>query len=270
MANDSNTEQQKGLQSVVTALAVLEALARDGLEHSVSNLSRDLAISKAGIYRVLVTLRDRGYVRQNPRNDRYALTLKCWRLGMAAKEKFDLVPIAQPYIEELSQQVREAINLAVYEHGEAIYLSQHRSPQPIGVQTIPGGGGPAHCVATGKVLLAYQAPSVVENLIGQGLTRYTELTHTTREDLLHEIDDIREKGYAINRGEWRAQVCGVAAPIRDQSGDVIAAIGACGPIQNFSPGNVQHIILRVVATARVISEQTGFDAASLDGRVVAR
>src|SRR5919202_1398121 len=90
------------------------------------------------------------------------------------------------------------------------------------------------------------------------LTKYTDLTHASGESLRAELERIRSNGYAINRGEWRSQVCGVAAPIWDHEGRVVASVGACGPIQHFSPGYVQHMIECVVATARAISEQLGW------------
>ena len=262
MGQGSEMVGPKPLRSVESALAVLEALGDGGAEHSVTDLSRSLGMSKAAVYRALVTLRTCGYVRQNPSTDRYALTLKCRRLAMAAQEQFSFAPLAQPYLERLCAEVREAINLAVYEDGQAVYIAQVQSPQPIGVLPTPGGGGPAHCVATGKVLLAYQPDEVIEHVIARGLTKYTELTHATGESLRAELEQIRSNGYAINRGEWRSQVCGVAAPIRDHEGRVVASVGACGPIQHFSPGNVQHMIECVVATARAISEQLGWNPKS--------
>ena len=86
MGGGSEMAGPKPLRSVESALAVLEALGDGGAEHSVTDLSRSLGMSKAAVYRALVTLRTCGYVRQNPSTDRYALTLKCRRLAMAAHD----------------------------------------------------------------------------------------------------------------------------------------------------------------------------------------
>src|SRR5205085_6796695 len=103
----------KPLRSVESALAVLEALGDGGAEHSVTDLSRSLGMSKAAVYRALVTLRTCGYVRQNPSTDRYALTLKCWRLAMAAQEQFRFAPLAPPYLGRPCAEVRRGVNRAV-------------------------------------------------------------------------------------------------------------------------------------------------------------
>jgi DNA-binding IclR family transcriptional regulator len=92
----------------------------------------------------------------------------------------------------------------------------------------------------------------------RGLERYTSRTCTDRRRFVAELETIRERGYAVNRGEWRSEVGGVAAPLRDHDGSVIAALGACGPVDDFSEKKSAYIVERVVAVAAEISVQLGW------------
>lgn len=190
------SEFPKTLRSVETALAVLTALAEGDAEHSVSELGRRLGISKAGVYRALITLQKSGFVRQNERTDNYALTLKCWSIGVVAREHFALGPLVDPYLLRLRDDVRAMIYVAAYEDGKAVYVAQIQTSQAIGVLNMVGRVAPAHCVSTGKVLLAHVSSEQLNAVLERGLEKYTARTCVERSRLLDELEMIRERGYA--------------------------------------------------------------------------
>ena len=222
------------LRSLNSSLDVLEALSEAGPNVGVSELSRTLGLSKATVHVILTNLCARGYVVKDPATARYGLGLKAWEVGTVAIGSLELPAIARPQLQALADRTGETSHLAVYARGEALYLDKVASLNPVQAYTRIGGRAPAHCVATGKALLAHQSPAEIDRLCGLGLHQFTPLTITTASRLRDELEAIRSTGVAINRGEWRQEVVGVAAVIRDHRGEVIAAVGLSGPSYRFS------------------------------------
>jgi DNA-binding IclR family transcriptional regulator len=112
-------------------------------------------------------------------------------------------------------------------------------------------------VATGKALLAYADDAVRESLISRGLTQYTPLTHVEPDDFLQDMARIRALGCAVNTGEWRTEVRGVAAPVFDASGRAAAAIGVCSPASRMPDARLGEACALVVEVASRLSAHLG-------------
>jgi len=222
------------LRSLNSSLDVLEAVSEAGPNVGVSELSRTLGLSKATVHVILANLCQRGYVIKDPVTARYRPGLKAWEVGMVAIDSLELPAIARPQLQQLADRTGETSHLAVYSEGEVLYLAKVASLNPVQAYTRVGGRAPAYCVATGKALLAYESAPELDRLCATGLHPYTPLTITTAEGLREELAAVRSLGVAINRGEWRQEVIGVAAPIRDHHGEVVAAVGLSGPAYRFS------------------------------------
>jgi DNA-binding IclR family transcriptional regulator len=110
----------------------------------------------------------------------------------------------------------------------------------------------------GKVLLAYQPAEIVQQVIDNGLKRFTENTITDADALRAELATIRQKGFAIDDEEIEPGLRCVAAPIRDHSGHVTAAISVAAPIQRMTKKNVQTTVPSVVSAAEAISRRLGY------------
>jgi DNA-binding IclR family transcriptional regulator len=245
------------LKSLDVSLQVLEALDAGVPERGISDLARDLGISKAAIYRILSTFARRGYVAQNPATSRYAIGPRLRRFSHVASGKLDLLSVARPFMLELRDVTLDTVHLAVLEGGEAVYIAKVDGLHPVQVTSRIGARCPAHCVATGKALLAHTDATVLDQLLGFGLTRYTALTHADPDDFRQELIRIRERGCAINTGEWRTEVRGVAAPIFDGSGCVLAAVGVCSPAPRMPDSRLPEVCASVMDAANRLSTQLG-------------
>ncbi|MFT4041194.1 MAG: IclR family transcriptional regulator, partial [Thermomicrobiales bacterium] len=209
------------LKSLDTVLDVLEAL--DGApELGVSELARRVGISKAAAHRILTTLARRDYVIQNAATTQYAIGPRLRRFSHIAHEGVDVLTAARPFMIELRNATGDQVHLATLEGHESVYIAKEDGLHPVQVISRVGARNPAHCVATGKALLAYASPAALGQVIAAGLPRYTPLTHASEADLRAELASIRETGCSINRGEWRSEVRGIAAPVFDSSGRVVA------------------------------------------------
>jgi len=138
-----------------------------------------------------------------------------------------------------------------------IYLDKIESSEPVRAYTTVGGRAPAYAVATGKALLAWQRPELIE-AVATGLKRHTATTLADRVLLGLELARIREQGFAVNLGEWRESVGGIAAPIRSADGRVDAAIGISGPRQRITPERIATFATLVIRAAAEISLRLGY------------
>ena len=251
------------LRSLNSSLDVLEALAAAATSLGVSELSRKVGLSKATVHAILGNLCARGYVNKDAATARYGLGLKAWEVGVVAIDSVELPGIARPQLQLLADRSGETSHLAIYAQGEALYLDKVASLNPVQAYTRIGGRAPAHCVATGKVLLAHQPAAEIERVCLLGLQRFTPLTITTPANLLEELRGIRASEIGINRGEWRQEVVGVAAPIRDHRGEVVAAIGLSGPAYRFSIDRAQALAPDVRLAAAEVSAGLGHGSRKL-------
>lgn len=245
----------------VNGLALLEALARAGEPCGVSDLARQLALTKSNVHRLLQTLGERGYVRNLDASGRYAVTLKLWELGVEVLDKLDVKRVAIEPMKRLVQLSGETVHLSILDHGDVVYIDKVDSPQPVRAYSKIGGRAPAYCVATGKALLAHATAEVVDEVM-RHLQAHTAATIVKPADLRAELKRVVEAGYAVNKGEWREGVCGVAAPIRDARGCVIAAIGISGPVDRLKARTLKQLAPDVVSAARAISSGLGWPAGS--------
>jgi DNA-binding IclR family transcriptional regulator len=160
-------------------------------------------------------------------------------------------------MEGLRDRTREAVHLAVLDADAAVYASKVEGLKPVQVVSSIGDRCPAHCVATGKVLLAFADERYVEGLIYRGLTRYNERTYASAKPLQEELRKIRRNGYAVNRGEWREEVRGLAAPITDGSQQVVASMGVCAPSSRLDDETIISLVPLVVEAAKKLSALLG-------------
>jgi DNA-binding IclR family transcriptional regulator len=219
-------------KTVVKGLSVLEALARSKGPRGVSDLARELGLLKSNVHRLLETLSERGYVRRTDGAGQYMLTLKLWQLGAGLIDQLDIRKLALPYLRELRNKTGETARLSILSGDQALCVEQIESEHPVRVQTQVGGVLLLYSSSTGKAILAFQKPAFIDR-IARMLEPLTSHTISTKSALRAELEQVRKDGFAINRGEARIEVRGVAAPIYDRVGKVTAALGVSGPAERL-------------------------------------
>jgi IclR family KDG regulon transcriptional repressor len=242
-------------KTLLKGLEVLEALARSESSRGVTDLARELGLTKSNVHRTLQTLCSAGYVRKEAGPGGYECTMKVPKLAAAILARIDIKRVAEPFMQVLAASTQETVHLSVLDGTDVFYVHKIDSPQPVRAYSEISGRAPAYCVATGKALLAFQEPEYLQRF-GR-LTPYTPRTLTTQEALRHELQQVREQGYAINRGEWRATVGGLAAPVFDASAQAVAAIGLSGPTERLRPAKLKTFVPDVMRAAAKISQALG-------------
>jgi IclR family transcriptional regulator, KDG regulon repressor len=250
-------EKAQILKSLDVALRVLELFSGERPERGVTDIAAEIRVSKASIYRVLATLERRRFVVQNPSSGRYRLGPRLGQIGQLSLAGMNLPVEARPFMEELRDFTGEEVHLAVLDGDEAIYIAKVEGMQPVQVVSRIGDRSPAHCVSTGKVLLAHAGERFVGKVLEGGLICYTDRTHAAPSSLFGELEDIRRKGYAVNWGEWRTEVRGVASPVLDGTHQVVASVGICSPASRLDERAVEEYAPKVVEVAARLSTHLG-------------
>lgn len=249
-----NNTLSKGLQ-------ILELLAQDRTGFGTRAIARKLGLGPSGAHRLLTTLLECGYVTQDPDTKRYALTLKLWTLGSRLVAKWDIKEIGAPHLRELADQTAETVHLSVLEDCDVLYVDKIDSRHPVRAYTQVGGRAPAHCVATGKALLAFTR-GAEERLADKALTPSTEHTIVSHDALGKELAQIRRRGYALNFGEWRESVRGLAAPVYDSDEQVVCAVGISGPADRLLTQRLKEFAPIVRRVAQNMSFDMGMPVTS--------
>ena len=248
------------VQSVDRTLDVLEALASRRAATGISELSQLVGLHVSTVHRLLATLVDRGYVRQDPESSRYHLGSRVFTLSSAADVHLDLRLVARPYLERLMRGSGETANLVTLGDGEVVYLDQVASMHLVKMFTAPGMRAPLYCTGTGKAMLAHALPDVVENALAGPFSRRTPKTLVTRETLEPQLARIRKLGYSLDDEEMEEGVRCVAVAIFDRRRQVVGAISVSGPTTRVTPERVDRLAPLVVSLADELSHQLGYES----------
>ena len=257
--NDTNVAK-----AVVKTMMIIELLSKEG-EFGVTELTSRLnegnsgpRIHKSTVHRFLSSLKELGFVRQDPQSEHYRLTLKIFEIGTAVLERFELWREASSIIKQIAHEMRETVHLASLEGTNLVYIAKIESMQSLRVsmQSMIGERVRMYCTGLGKTLLAYLSPArVTEILADEEMIKFTEHTITTRKDLDLDLALIRKRGYGIDNEEHEIGVRCVAAPVRNNTGDVIAAISVSMPSVRLIESDIPKYAEIVVNAANKISAQ---------------
>ena len=249
---------RRHLHSLNMSLDVVELLASSHVPLSLGDIAAKLELSKAAVHGVLSNLEARRYVERTPDRQGYRLGHRLWELGLVASESIELPKVAHRYLEQLVELSSESSQLAEYcAPGEVVYLDRVDSPNPVRANIHVGRRAPAYCVATGRALLAFQPKSEIDRVCDGPLQSFTKKTIVKPAKLRRELDLVRQRGYAINHGEYRGEIVGIAAPIRDHQGNVIAALSVSGPEYRFTVKLATALAQAVIEASEAVSRELG-------------
>lgn len=259
-SNAAPPDAGAGIQSVDRAVSTLEFLARRG-SAGPSEVAADLGVHKTTAFRLLAALEGRGLVEQTRERGKYQLGLGILRLARMVPGQIDLVDQGRPVCVDLAAEFGETVNLAVLRAHYVVNLDQSRGPAAVAAHNWVGQLTPLHATSSGKILLAHQPPADVDRLLEEaGLERFTPRTITSRRALRAQLERARRDGFATTVEEYETGLNAVAAPVRDHTGEVIAAISVSGPAYRLTPDRLAAAVPALVEGAGKLSEQLGFYA----------
>lgn len=248
------------IQSVAHALDVLEEFKGDAVELGVTELSKKLKLHKNNIFRLLATLEARGYIEQNKSTENYRLGLKSLELGQTFIRQMGLLRQARPSLEKLADRTNETSYLAIMRNQDVVYLDVVEANQTVRVAPRVGLRLPPYCTAVGKVLICSESEEEIRRRLPEQLVKRTSKTITDPKALVDHLRKVAKQGYAIDDEEFEEGVRCIAAPIRDYTGNVVAAISISGPaIRMPDKKIVEELAPAVKEAAEEISRRLGFE-----------
>ena len=250
------------LQTIQKAGELLALFDHDHAEWGVREVAAQLKMAKSSTHDLMASLAKLGLLNKTEAN-RYRLGWRLVTLSETLLATTELLREARPVMEELATQYQETIHLAVLDDTQAVYVDKLEGKQAVRVElTTLGARLYAHCSALGKVLLAYCSEKEVKRIIQTaGLPRFTPNTITDAEELGQTLAKVRKQGYAYDLEEILPDLCCVAAPIQNYSGQVIAAISMSLPAYRFRRSQTEYRDA-IVRTAKTISARLGYYGAS--------
>jgi IclR family KDG regulon transcriptional repressor len=254
--------KQKRLSSVGTAIQLLKAFSEEQVDIGISELSRRLGVAKSTVHRLAATLAAEGLLEQDRESEKYRLGIALFRLGALVRRRMDISSQGRPYIYELREKTNETVHLAILDGTEIMYVYNLESTQAIRMRSDLGVRKPAYCTAEGQAILAFQPQPVIDAVIAQGLSPRTPQTITDPAELIKALAVVRQRGCAIEDEESEIGMRGISAPIRNDAGDVVAAVGLAGPATRLSKKAIAAFVPHVIETADLVSSRLGYRASA--------
>jgi DNA-binding IclR family transcriptional regulator len=250
--------QRRLVMSVSHAFDLLDHLGEGNGSVGVSELARRTGLSKSTVHGLLATLEQRGAVQPDGDRGRYRLGWRLFELGSRVAEECDISRIAPGYLAHLARETGETALLGVLYDCEVLYLDVAHGTQAIQFAARVGRRGPLHATGTGKVLLAFGRPALLESVIAKGLERFTPTTICDPPALREETTAVRSRGYAIVREEREPGLSTVAVPVWDHTDRVAAAMALAGPSSRFDDARIEPLLAALTASAAAMSRELGY------------
>ena len=223
-----------------------------------TDIAAELGVHKSTVSRLVAVLESRGFVEQLSDRGKYRLGFAIVRLAGSTSAQLDLAKESQTICDALAEQSGETTNIAILDEDRIINIVEAHGPGEIMLRTWVGQNCPAHATSSGKALLSSLPAAAVLELLGRRLPTYTPNTIADVEVLQGQLDRARKAGWASVREELEVGLNAVAAPIRDNSGKVVAALSISGPAYRLAPERFDEVAEMTVAAAQQISRRLGY------------
>ncbi|HEX6445746.1 MAG TPA: IclR family transcriptional regulator [Streptosporangiales bacterium] len=236
------------VEAVQRAVSVLDVLATGTPDLGTSEIAKRTGINISSVSRLLATLVDTGLAQYQPETGRYRLGMRILQLASAARQSFDLRTLARPYLEELTELTGETATLSFPGTHDVLTVDFAQSAASVRSVASIGRNSVAHATATGKVFLAWGG-----TLPEGELTAYTDRTITDRRALGREVDRVRERGWAQALREREEDLNGLAVPVLDATGRLVAILGVQGPSNRFTQRAIRAAVGPLAERARLLA-----------------
>jgi IclR family KDG regulon transcriptional repressor len=248
------------VRAVERALQILSCFDDQHPERGLSDIAQVVDLHKATTHRIVTTLVNYGYLERAADGQRYRLGLQLTDLGFKAIRRMDLRREALPYMKLLAQQLDEACDLSIFDRENVFYIEFVQGTHTLTVAAAVGQRLPPYCTASGKLFLAYLTSNEVDAILSRPMVSYTDKTISTSDELHQQLESIRKQGYAVDDEEYEVGIRAVAAPIRNQKGIVIAALGTPGPTSRITLEHIPQVARALTDAAQAISRRMGWNA----------
>lgn len=246
------------VQSIDRTFDILEYLAFEQHPVSLAEISKNVELHKTTVYRLLSSLKERGYIEKDDETNLYRLGLRFIELSSLYLNKVELKTEAEPHLRQLSGELGRTVYLAVLQEDEVVYIDKYEQYNSLRKYSVIGLRRPVYCTSLGKALLFDRTAEELRELLGQiEMKRYTEHTITDPGAFVAEIERSRQRGFARDNSEMDMGEQCIGAPIYDYRNSVIAAISVAWK-GDFTSFDEERVAALVRETAGIVSKRLGY------------
>lgn len=232
---------QYPIASVDNALRLILLLGEHP-EIRLTEASAYLGVASSTAHRLLAMLQYRGFVRQDPRSKVYQSGAALTNVAFSVLSRLDVRTQARPILERLNAELEETIHLGMLEGSTVRFVDAIESPRAVRVASRMGKSMLAHCTSTGRAIMAELSESEVFRLYpSETLLQMTPNSLSSRDELLEELNKVRQRGYATNREESEEGVSSVSVAVKSQSISSRFAVNVSAPVGRMTPSRVREI-----------------------------
>lgn len=242
------------IESVSNALRILLMLEHHD-ELRVTDCANDLGVARSTAHRLLSMLAYHGFLRRNTARRTYLAGEVLISLGLSVIRNLDIRTRARPFMEALSQEVGETVNLMLLEGDEVRFVDAVETPRALRVGGMIGLKRPAHCTSAGKAILAeLPEPEFLALYPTEELSVRTDESLSTRTQLAAALAEVRRRGYAVAFTESDTEIAGIGVCIRQSSDQIPAGIAISAPASRMTDEELERCGREAMKTARLIAE----------------
>jgi len=254
------TKQNKTMQSLNKAMDMLDYFTKHR-EAGITQISKDLHLPKSTVHYILSTFKERGFIAQDSESRKYRLGVKTYQVA-SHWDPGDLDTVSHAYVKQLSDELGEIVLVSIMLEDQALIVDRCEPTPPFVIIPQVRYTMPLHCTAAGKLLLANSTEETLDIFLsGKRLIKNTVNTISDIPKLKKELRQIFKQGYSLDNEEMFRGVRCCAAPVRDSSGKVVAALSIMHPADKYRSTDYMNFVQRVVKQAESISIALGYSGA---------
>ena len=252
------TRENEPVRSIAKACRLLDLLTEAKRPMSLSELTAATGWAKSTVYGLISSMRNCGLIEQDAQSGQYLLGVRLFEYGNAVQSMRNIISLAKKPMDRLVKATGESASLSMLDRGEALVLAHAEADSNFHIVSETGAHLPAFCTAQGKALLSQLPDAAVRRIFESASQMFTPHTVNSADALLSELKTVREKGFAVENGEFKIGIRGVAAPIKDHTGAIRYAIGLIGMFRRIDSDEFRAATAEVQKTAAALSEALGY------------
>lgn len=242
-------EKKSTVRAAERALDILLCFAKE-TELGLMEIASLTGLNKSTVYRLLATLEGKGFVKRDPRTEKYELGFRIWELAANLNQSDDPAVLFLPEMERLRDDLEETVSLYIRDGKERIRIQAVESKQAIRRVAPVGARMPLSVGASSKVLMAYADDERVQEVLNDSDWPAKQ----SKEEYLNQLKSIRENGYAISVEEREAGTAAVSVPIFARKGRLVAALAVSGPVSRMSMEKMRQFVPRLIQSADLMGK----------------
>lgn len=253
--SEENFQKNYSMSTVHKAIQLMRAFTREEKKLSLTELHKKTGIGKSSLQRLLSTLVHERFLMKDEETKQYSLGMELFFLGSLVEKNDAFLSVAIPVMQGLSRLTKENISISVIEQNERRCIYNIPSQHELSALTYIGNTSPLYAGASAKTLLAFQSDEFIGNYMNQmEIKPITDNTVNSREALMEDIRDIRQKGYAVSHGERIKGAMSISVPIRNRFAEVFAVLTVTLPSVREDEFDIPNLTQDVLEAAKAIEE----------------